>query len=143
MKRRNSLESGGEGGAGDGSCLRRHKSLDGDGESNLQKNEEKEKDKKDPRLERRIRNKVRGYIFVQEALCKVIVQWFIIIRYYHSFIIVSAIEYVNVPCQTCILDRSSTILLTIFSFLLRDYKSNMYIQYVCVYLLITNIQKLS
>lgn len=73
MKRRNSLESGGEGGAGDGSCLRRHKSLDGDGESNLQKNEEKEKDKKDPRLERRIRNKVRGYIFVQEALCKVIV----------------------------------------------------------------------
>lgn len=61
MKRRNSLESGGEGGAGDGSCLRRHKSLDGDGESNLQKNEEKEKDKKDPRLERRIRNKVRGY----------------------------------------------------------------------------------
>jgi len=79
MKRRNSLESGGEGGAGDGSCLRRHKSLDGDGESNLQKNEEKEKDKKDPRLERRIRNKVRGYIFVQEALCKVIVQWFIIV----------------------------------------------------------------
>ncbi|KAL6449332.1 hypothetical protein ACFW04_000740 [Cataglyphis niger] len=59
MKRRNSLESGGEGGAGDGSCLRRHKSLDGDGESNLQKNEEKEKDKKDPRLERRIRNKDR------------------------------------------------------------------------------------
>ncbi|XP_072767746.1 uncharacterized protein Upf3 isoform X2 [Anoplolepis gracilipes] len=59
MKRRNSLESGGEGGAGDGSCLRRHKSLDGGGESNLQKNEEKEKDKKDPRLERRIRNKDR------------------------------------------------------------------------------------
>ncbi|KAL6449333.1 hypothetical protein ACFW04_000740 [Cataglyphis niger] len=68
MKRRNSLESGGEGGAGDGSCLRRHKSLDGDGESNLQKNEEKEKDKKDPRLERRIRNKVRGYIFIKSIV---------------------------------------------------------------------------
>ncbi|XP_018370775.1 PREDICTED: regulator of nonsense transcripts 3A-like isoform X1 [Trachymyrmex cornetzi] len=61
VKRRNSLESGGEGGAGDGNCLRRHKSLDGGGQSNLQKNdnEEKEKDKKDPRMERRIRNKDR------------------------------------------------------------------------------------
>ncbi|XP_011708076.1 PREDICTED: regulator of nonsense transcripts 3B [Wasmannia auropunctata] len=62
VKRRNSLESGGEGGAGDGNCLRRHKSLDGGGQSNLQKNdsEEKEKlDKKDPRTERRIRNKDR------------------------------------------------------------------------------------
>ncbi|XP_071628664.1 uncharacterized protein Upf3 isoform X2 [Temnothorax longispinosus] len=61
VKRRNSLESSGEGGAGDGNCLRRHKSLDGGGQSNLQKNdnEEKEKDKKDPRLERRIRNKDR------------------------------------------------------------------------------------
>lgn len=63
VKRRNSLESGGEGGTGDGNCLRRHKSLDGGGQSNLQKNEneEKEKDKKDPRLERRIRNKVGKY----------------------------------------------------------------------------------
>lgn len=63
VKRRNSLESGGEGGAGDGNCLRRHKSLDGGGQSNLQKNdnEEKEKDKKDPRLERRIRNKVKAF----------------------------------------------------------------------------------
>lgn len=61
VKRRNSLESGGEGGAGDGNCLRRHKSLDGGGQSNFQKNdnEEKEKDKKDPRMERRIRNKDR------------------------------------------------------------------------------------
>ncbi|EGI70248.1 PREDICTED: regulator of nonsense transcripts 3A-like [Acromyrmex echinatior] len=61
VKRRNSLESGGEGGAGDGNCLRRHKSLDGGDQSNLQKNdnEEKEKDKKDPRMERRIRNKDR------------------------------------------------------------------------------------
>ncbi|XP_011138079.1 regulator of nonsense transcripts 3A isoform X2 [Harpegnathos saltator] len=61
VKRRSSLESGGEGGTGDGNCLRRHKSLDGGGQSNLQKNEseEKEKDKKDPRLERRIRNKDR------------------------------------------------------------------------------------
>ncbi|XP_032664404.1 regulator of nonsense transcripts 3A isoform X2 [Odontomachus brunneus] len=61
VKRRSSLESGGEGGTGDGSCLRRHKSLDGGGQSNLQKSEseEKEKDKKDPRLERRIRNKDR------------------------------------------------------------------------------------
>ncbi|XP_012540371.1 regulator of nonsense transcripts 3A isoform X2 [Monomorium pharaonis] len=61
VKRRNSLESSGEGGAGDGNCLRRHKSLDGGGQSNLQKNdnEEKEKNKKDPRLERRIRNKDR------------------------------------------------------------------------------------
>lgn len=61
MKRRNSLESGSEGGTGDSNCLRRHKSLDGGGQSNLQKNEneEKEKDKKDPRLERRIRNKDR------------------------------------------------------------------------------------
>ncbi|XP_014473298.1 PREDICTED: regulator of nonsense transcripts 3A isoform X2 [Dinoponera quadriceps] len=61
VKRRSSLESGGEGGTGDGNCLRRHKSLDGGGQSNLQKSEseEKEKDKKDPRLERRIRNKDR------------------------------------------------------------------------------------
>ncbi|XP_046816931.1 regulator of nonsense transcripts 3A [Vespa crabro] len=61
VKRRSSLESGGEGGTGDNNCLRRHKSLDGDGQSNLQKseNEDKEKDKKDPRLERRIRNKDR------------------------------------------------------------------------------------
>ncbi|RLU17544.1 hypothetical protein DMN91_009779 [Ooceraea biroi] len=60
VKRRSSLESGGEGGAGDASCLRRHKSLDGGGQSNLKnENEEKEKDKKDPRLERRIRNKDR------------------------------------------------------------------------------------
>lgn len=60
-KRRSSLESGGDGGTGDGSCLRRHKSLDGGDQNNLQKaeNEEKEKDKKDPRLERRIRNKDR------------------------------------------------------------------------------------
>lgn len=37
--------------------------MDGGGQSDLQKNEneEKEKDKKDPRLERRIRNKV-GYL---------------------------------------------------------------------------------
>lgn len=61
VKRRSSLESGGEGGTGDNNCLRRHKSLDGDGQSNLQKSEseDKEKDKKDPRLERRIRNKDR------------------------------------------------------------------------------------
>lgn len=41
--------------------MRRHKSLDGGDQNNLQKTEieEKEKDKKDPRLERRIRNKVR------------------------------------------------------------------------------------
>ncbi|XP_076685709.1 UPF3 regulator of nonsense mediated mRNA decay isoform X2 [Andrena cerasifolii] len=60
-KRRNSLESGGEGGTGDGNCLRRHKSLDGGDQNNLQKaeNEDKEKDKKDPRMERRIRNKDR------------------------------------------------------------------------------------
>lgn len=60
-KRRSSLESGGEGGTGDGNYLRRHKSLDGGDQNNLQKteNEEKEKDKKDPRLERRIRNKDR------------------------------------------------------------------------------------
>nr|XP_033340950.1 regulator of nonsense transcripts 3A [Megalopta genalis] len=60
-KRRSSLESGGDGGTGDGNCLRRHKSLDGGDQNNLQKaeNEEKEKDKKDPRLERRIRNKDR------------------------------------------------------------------------------------
>lgn len=59
-KRRSSLESGGDGGTGDGNCLRRHKSLDGGDQNNLQKTEieEKEKDKKDPRLERRIRNKV-------------------------------------------------------------------------------------
>ncbi|XP_015587422.1 regulator of nonsense transcripts 3B [Cephus cinctus] len=61
VKRRSSLESGGEGGAGDGGSLRRHKSLDGADQSNLKKNEaeDKEKDKKDPRLERRIRNKDR------------------------------------------------------------------------------------
>ena len=60
VKRRSSLGSGGEGGGGDGSCLRRHKSLDGGDQSNLKKEErdDKEKDKKDPRLERRIRNKV-------------------------------------------------------------------------------------
>ncbi|XP_034189508.1 UPF3 regulator of nonsense mediated mRNA decay isoform X2 [Osmia lignaria lignaria] len=60
-KRRSSLESGGEGGTGDGNYLRRHKSLDGGDQNNLQKTEieEKEKDKKDPRLERRIRNKDR------------------------------------------------------------------------------------
>ncbi|XP_031830941.1 UPF3 regulator of nonsense mediated mRNA decay [Nomia melanderi] len=60
-KRRSSLESGGDGGTGDGNCLRRHKSLDGGDQNNLQKTEieEKEKDKKDPRLERRIRNKDR------------------------------------------------------------------------------------
>ncbi|XP_017876681.1 regulator of nonsense transcripts 3A isoform X2 [Ceratina calcarata] len=60
-KRRSSLESGGEGGTGDGNCLRRHKSLDGGNQNNLQKTEieDKEKDKKDPRLERRIRNKDR------------------------------------------------------------------------------------
>lgn len=81
MKRRNSLESGGEsggsgskncGGSGssggdshdcrdfDISCLRRHKSLDGGDDSNFQKNgaDDKDKDKKDPRTERRIRNKV-------------------------------------------------------------------------------------
>ncbi|XP_033207112.1 regulator of nonsense transcripts 3A isoform X2 [Belonocnema kinseyi] len=60
VKRRNSLESGGESGGGDGACLRRHKSLDGADHSNLQKHEkdEKDKDKKDPRLERRIKNKV-------------------------------------------------------------------------------------
>ncbi|CAK9833812.1 Regulator of nonsense transcripts 3A [Anthophora retusa] len=60
-KRRSSLESGGEGGTGDGNCLRRHKSLDGGEQNNLQKteSEDKEKDKKDPRLERRIRNKDR------------------------------------------------------------------------------------
>lgn len=59
-KRRSSLESGGEGGTGDGNCLRRHKSLDGGDQNILQKTEieDKEKDKKDPRLERRIRNKV-------------------------------------------------------------------------------------
>lgn len=68
VKRRSSLESGGEGGAGDANCLRRHKSLDGGGQSNLksEENEEKEKDKKDPRLERRIRNKVS--FFVQNLL---------------------------------------------------------------------------
>lgn len=61
VKRRSSLESGGEGGGGDGTCLRRHKSLDGEDQGNLQKNvrDEKEKNKKDPRLERRIRNKDR------------------------------------------------------------------------------------
>lgn len=61
VKRRSSLESGGEGGTGDGNCLRRHKSLDGGDQNNLQKTEteDKEKDKKDPRLERRIRNKDR------------------------------------------------------------------------------------
>ncbi|OXU30196.1 hypothetical protein TSAR_008933, partial [Trichomalopsis sarcophagae] len=80
-KRRSSLESGGDNGTGvnvggsggkgsgsgddsrdhDGACLRRHKSLDGGNDNNLQKNggDEKEKDKKDPRLERRIRNKDR------------------------------------------------------------------------------------
>lgn len=70
MKRRNSLESGSEGGTGDGNCLRRHKSLDGGGQSNLQKNEneEKEKDKKDPRLERRIRNKVSCLLSILQVV---------------------------------------------------------------------------
>lgn len=63
FKRRSSLESGGGsdgGGTGDGNHLRRHKSLDGADQSKLQKLEieDKDKDKKDPRLERRIRNKV-------------------------------------------------------------------------------------
>lgn len=60
VKRRSSLESGGGGGGGDGAFLRRHKSLDGGEEDNLQKNDSdyKGKSKKDPRLERRIRNKV-------------------------------------------------------------------------------------
>ncbi|XP_074111032.1 UPF3 regulator of nonsense mediated mRNA decay [Cotesia typhae] len=61
VKRRSSLESGGGGGGGDGAFLRRHKSLDGGEEDNLQKNDSdyKGKSKKDPRLERRIRNKDR------------------------------------------------------------------------------------
>lgn len=77
VRRRSSLESGADKNSASGSktsassgssnkkateCLRRHKSLDGDGDdSNLQKSEsdEKDKDKKtDPRVERRIRNKV-------------------------------------------------------------------------------------
>lgn len=76
MKRRSSLESGDGSRKGatsglisgnsldnrdlDSSCLRRHKSLDGGENCNLQKNElyDKEKDKKDPRTGRRIRNKV-------------------------------------------------------------------------------------
>uniref|UniRef100_A0A0C9PZX1 UPF3A protein n=1 Tax=Fopius arisanus TaxID=64838 RepID=A0A0C9PZX1_9HYME len=60
-RRRSSLESGGDAGGGDGAQLRRHKSLDGDNQSNLQKNshDEKHKDKKDSRKERRIRNKDR------------------------------------------------------------------------------------
>ncbi|XP_012262251.2 regulator of nonsense transcripts 3B [Athalia rosae] len=61
MKRRNSLESGGEGGGGDGATLRRHKSLDGGERCGFKKdrNHDKEKSKKDPRQERRIRNKDR------------------------------------------------------------------------------------
>ncbi|XP_058801801.1 regulator of nonsense transcripts 3A isoform X2 [Phymastichus coffea] len=74
VKRRSSLESGGGTGSGSKSTennesnnvsgsdsLRRHKSLDGGDDNNLQKNEsdEKDKDKKDPRVERRIRNKDR------------------------------------------------------------------------------------
>lgn len=58
--RRSSLESGADGGGGDGARLRRHKSLDGGEQDNLRKHESnyKTKNKKDPRLERRIRNKV-------------------------------------------------------------------------------------
>lgn len=61
LKRRSSLESGGEGGGGDGGTLRRHKSLDGGDKSSFKKDgkNHKEKSKKDPRPERRIRNKVR------------------------------------------------------------------------------------
>lgn len=73
VKRRSSLESGGEGGGGDGACLRRHKSLDGEDQGNLQKNERdvKEKNKKDPRLERRIRNKVSfGFLIFYVLLVK-------------------------------------------------------------------------
>ncbi|XP_015114241.1 regulator of nonsense transcripts 3A [Diachasma alloeum] len=60
-RRRSSLESGGDAGGGDGAQLRRHKSLDGDDQSNLQKNahDDKHKEKKDSRKERRIRNKDR------------------------------------------------------------------------------------
>lgn len=61
-QRRSSLESGAEGGgAEDGGRLRRHKSLDGGEQENLRRNENhyKTKNKKDPRLERRIRNKVK------------------------------------------------------------------------------------
>lgn len=59
-KRRSSLESGGENGGGDGGHLRRHKSLDGGDDGDLQKNQHDDKDKtrKDKRKERRIRNKV-------------------------------------------------------------------------------------
>ncbi|XP_046468712.1 regulator of nonsense transcripts 3A [Neodiprion pinetum] len=61
MKRRSSLESGGEGSGGDGATLRRHKSLDGGDQCSLKKDgkNDKEKSKKDPRQERRIRNKDR------------------------------------------------------------------------------------
>lgn len=59
VKRRNSLESVSDGGAGDGAFLRRHKSLDGTGKGNFRKSDGEDKDfKKDPRRERRIRNKV-------------------------------------------------------------------------------------
>lgn len=61
VKRRSSLESGGEGGGGDGGTLRRHKSLDGGDQCGFKKEgkNDKEKSKKDPRQERRIRNKVK------------------------------------------------------------------------------------
>ncbi|XP_063992966.1 regulator of nonsense transcripts 3A isoform X2 [Diachasmimorpha longicaudata] len=60
-RRRSSLDSGGNVGGGDGAQLRRHKSLDGDDQSNLQKHthDDKHKEKKDSRKERRIRNKDR------------------------------------------------------------------------------------
>ena len=62
--RRSSLESGAEAGGGDAGRLRRHKSLDGGDEDNFRQKEirYKDKDKKDPRMERRIRNKVNNYI---------------------------------------------------------------------------------
>lgn len=60
VKRRNSLESGGDSATSDNCHLRRHKSLDGGDQDSLQKSDsDKDKDKKDPRLERRIRNKDR------------------------------------------------------------------------------------
>lgn len=61
VKRRSSLESGGEGGGGDGGNLRRHKSLDGGDQCSFKKDgkNSKEKSKKDTRQERRIRNKDR------------------------------------------------------------------------------------
>lgn len=64
-KRRNSLESVNDGGAGDGAFLRRHKSLDGTDQGNFRKSGGEDKDKKDPRTERRIRNKVSFANFVK------------------------------------------------------------------------------